>query len=116
MKDYKQLIFWRESHHLALDIYILTKKFPNSEIYGITSQIRRSALSVPTNIVEGCGRESIKELRRFLVIASGSITELEYLILFCSELKYITQEEYEILHHKIISLKKTITAYKNKLI
>lgn len=80
MKNYKELGFWQDAHILANNIYDITDTFPKSELFALTSQLRRAALSVPTNIVEGCGRESIKELRRFLVISSGSIAEVEYLL------------------------------------
>ena len=82
---------------------------------GITSQIRRASLSVPTNIAEGCGRESHRELRRYLVIAIGSIVEVEYLLLFSFELNYTDEATYHSLNSQSISIKKKLTAYKNKL-
>lgn len=115
MKNYENLSFWEESHQLAIDIYEITKGFPKSELYGLTSQLRRSALSVPTNIAEGCGRESKKELRRYLVMASGSIVEVEYLLLFCKDMVLITEPIYVDLTEKASSIKKRLTAYKNKI-
>lgn len=82
MKDYKELSFWRKSHELALEVYKVTNSFPKEETYGLTSQLRRAALSIPTNTAEGCGRESRKEFKRYLVIASGSAAEVEYLLFF----------------------------------
>ncbi|MEZ5002168.1 MAG: four helix bundle protein [Chitinophagales bacterium] len=115
MKDFTELGFWKDAHSLANEIYDTTYKFPKSEMFGLTSQLRRASLSVPTNIVEGCGRESVKELRRFLIIASGSISEVQYLLFFSHGRKFITKEEYEILNAKSISIKKRLTIYKNKL-
>ncbi len=109
MKNYKEFEFWRRAHELALDLYKITQNFPKSEIYGISNQIRRASLSVPTNIAEGCGRESKKELRRFLVIASSSISEVEYLILYCYELGLIANDMYIQLNDRILIIKKRIT-------
>ncbi|MFC1508842.1 four helix bundle protein [Candidatus Omnitrophota bacterium] len=78
MKDFRQLEVWKRSHELTLKIYKLTKSFPKEELYGVTSQIRRAALSIPTNIAEGCGRKGDVELSRFLVISLGSASELDY--------------------------------------
>ena len=89
-KGYKKLIVWQKADELAFQIYIITKNFPRDEIYGITSQIRRSALSVPTNIVEGYGRQGTKELKHFINIALGSLAETEYLLDFCLKLKYLS--------------------------
>ena len=77
---YKKLIVWQKADELAYQVYIETRNFPKEEIYGITSQLRRAALSVPTNIVEGYGRQSKNELRRFTNIALGSLAEVKYLI------------------------------------
>ncbi len=115
MRDFKLLGFWEDAHKLAIEIYRVTKTFLKSEIYGITSQLRRASLSVPTNIAEGCGRDSIRELSRYLVISSGSITEVQYLLLFCFEIKLITQIEFDELYSKVLSIKKRLTAYKSKL-
>lgn len=115
MKDYKKLSFWASSHKLAKEVYNITKSFPKSELYGITSQLRRAALSIPTNIVEGCGRESKKELKRFLVIASGSAAEVEYLLFFASEIDLISKSDHIELNKKILEIKKTLTSYKNKI-
>lgn len=115
MKNHKELVFWKKSHQLAMEIYKITATFPKSELYGITSQLRRASLSIPTNITEGCGRESKKELKRFLVIASGSASEVEYLLYFAKEIEYITEEEYLQLESSILEIKRTLTSYKNKI-
>lgn len=85
MQDFKKLNVWQKSHRLALQIYTVSKQLPSAERYGIISQMRRAALSIPTNIVEGCGRESSKEMNRFLTIAIGSANEIEFLLLFAKD-------------------------------
>ncbi len=91
---YKDLKVWQKADELALHVYSVTKKFPKDEVYGITSQIRRAVLSVPTNIVEGYSRKGDKELARFVNIAIGSIAETEYLLTFAQRLGYLTAHEY----------------------
>jgi len=92
---YKDLIVWQKADILALEIYKTTKKFPKDELYGITSQLRRAALSVPTNIVEGYARKGDKELARFVNIAIGSLAETEYLLTFAQRLGYLEAKDYE---------------------
>ncbi len=91
---YKDLKVWQKADELALQVYTSTKKFPKDEVYGITSQVRRAALSGPTNIVEGYARKGDKELARFVNIALGSIAETEYLLAFAQRLGYLTENEY----------------------
>lgn len=104
MSDYKKLKVWEDAHQFTIDIYNITKKFPNNEQYGLTSQIRRSSSSVPTNIVEGCGQLDNGNLIRFLGIAKGSAFETEYQLLLSKDLNYITNEEYKLLLAKIQSI------------
>ena len=101
MSDYKKLKVWEDAHQLTVDVYNITKRFPNNEQYGLTSQIRRSASSIPTNIVEGCGQLDNGNLIRFLGIAKGSAFETEYQLLLAKDLNYITNEEYTILVEKV---------------
>lgn len=89
---YKNLLVWKKSDELAFKVYIETKKFPKEEIYGITSQLRRAALSAPTNIVEGSGRQGRKELKHFVNISLGSLAETEYLIDFSLRLGYLEEK------------------------
>ncbi|MBA7511054.1 hypothetical protein ES705_03044 [subsurface metagenome] len=104
MSDYKKLKVWEDAHKFTVDIYNITKKFPDDEKYGLTSQIRRSSSSIPTNIVEGCGQLDNGDLIRFLGIAKGSAFETEYQILLAKDLNYITNEEYKFLTAKIQSI------------
>jgi len=95
MKEgYKKLIVWQKADELAFQIYLATENFPKREIYGITSQLRGAALSVPTNIVEGYGRQNKRELKQFVNIALGSLAEVEYLLDFYLKLKYLRTNEY----------------------
>lgn len=108
MQDYKQLIVWQKSHTFALLLYKETKLFPREEIYGITSQIRRSALSIPANIAEGCGRLTDKENRQFFQVSLGSLHETEYYLLFCKDLNYINDKVYTELNNIIIEIKRML--------
>ena len=84
-----------KSRWTCYQVYLETKGFPKDELYGITSQLRRAAISIPTNIVEGTGRQGRKELKQFANIALGSLAETEYLLEFCSRLKYLSEESYQ---------------------
>lgn len=90
---YKKLIVWQKADELAYQVYLEIKKFPKEETYGITSQLRRAALSIPVNIVEGYGRQGKKELKQFLNIALGSLAETRYLLDFSLRLKYLSIEQ-----------------------
>ena len=92
MANYRKLDTWRKADELAHLIYDLTDKFPRKEEYRLTSQLRRAALSIPTNIVEGCNRKSKKELYHFLDISLGSLAEVEYLIEFSKKRSYLETE------------------------
>jgi len=94
MRDYKKYDVWKLGHQVSLDMYKLSQSFPKEEIYGITSQMRRAAYSIPSNIAEGCGRESDAEFRRFLIISQGSASELEYFTILAKDLGYLEQTVY----------------------
>jgi four helix bundle protein len=96
MAKYKDLIVFQKSDELAFKIYQLTKTFPREETFGLTSQLRRASLSIPTNIVEGYGRKSKKELKQFVNIALGSLAETEYLFDFSYRLGYHKKRHNEI--------------------
>jgi four helix bundle protein len=101
MSNYKKLKVWEDAHKFTVNIYNITQKFPNNEQYGLTSQIRRSSSSIPTNIVEGCGQLDNGNLIRFLGIAKGSAFETEYQLLLAKDLKYINEKDYDELNEKI---------------
>jgi four helix bundle protein len=94
MKDYKKLKVWEKSIELVLDIYKLTSGFPKSEQYGLTSQIRRCAVSIPINIAEGSGRESEGDFNHFLNISKGSSNELETQLIISSRLGFLNNENF----------------------
>ncbi len=95
MKDFKSLKAWGKAHELTLRIYNATKSFPKDELFGLTSQLRRAGASIPANIAEGCGRNGDAELARFLSIAAGSASEVEYHLLLAHDLNYLSHAEYE---------------------
>ena len=93
-KGYKKLIVWQKSDEFAYQAYLASKEFPREEIYGITSQFRRAALSIPTNIVEAMGRQNRRESKQFINIALGSMAETEYLLEFCKRLGYLKNDQF----------------------
>ena len=93
--NYKKLVVWQKADELAKAVYRATKDFPKEELYGLTSQLRRATLSVPTNIVEGYARKGKKELLQFLNMALGSLAETEYLLDFVLSLGYFKQDEHK---------------------
>ena len=92
---YKDLIVWQKAMDLAVEVYRLTKKMPKDELYGLTNQLRRAAVSVPSNIAEGNGRASTGDYVRFLIISRGSVAEVETQMLLCVRIGYFTQEDIE---------------------
>ena len=104
LRSYQELIGWKKGIELVTDVYRLTQKFPKQEIYGLTSQIRRAAVSIPSNIAEGQGRMSRGEFKQFLGHARGSVFELESQILIARNLAYLNMEEGEFLLERIAEL------------
>ena len=96
MRDFRQLRVWSEAHRLVLAIYQVTASYPKQELYGLTSQMRRSAASIAANIAEGCGRAGSRDLHRFLSTAMGSATELEYFLLLSRDLELVVKEYKEL--------------------
>ena len=115
MRDFKKYDIWKLSHLFTLKIYDITKSYPNEEIYGIISQIRRASSSIPTNISEGCGRDSDAEFNRFLTIALGSASEVEYLIILSKDLNYIDENSFISLNEEINLIKRKIYSLKQKI-
>jgi len=94
--DTSKLLVWQRAHELVLKIYEITKEFPKEEQFGLTSQVRRAAVSIPSNIVEGKARNSVRDYLRFLLISRGSLEEVKYQLLLSRDLEYISNESYEI--------------------
>lgn len=115
MRDFHKLQVWQKAHELVLAVYKATALFPKPEFYGIVSQMRRAAVSIPANIAEGCGRQGKAELGRFLSIAMGSASELEYEILLARDLGFLKPDEHD--HHAecICEIKRMLTSYHQKL-
>lgn len=95
MNSYKELIVWQKSIDLVEKIFKVTDMFPKSELYGLTSQMRRAAVAIPSNIAEGAGRQHTKEFIQFLAIAEGSATELETQLIIAERLKFLSKVEYD---------------------
>jgi four helix bundle protein len=105
----------RKGHQFVLAVYQTTASFPRDETYGLTTQIRRAASSIPSNIAGGCGRDGDAELARFCLIARGSASELEYQILLAHDLKLIPSGHYQELSEEIIEIKRMLTVLVQKL-
>ncbi len=101
MSDFKRLKVWEKAHGLTLRTYAITKSFPREETYGLTSQMRRAAVSIGSNIAEGCGRNTKKEMGYFLRIALGSTQELRYQFILGRDLGWIPESDYPSLEASI---------------
>jgi four helix bundle protein len=115
MKDFRKQKVWQKSHQLTLDIYKATSNFPRNELYGLTNQIRRAGASIPASVAEGCGRCSEADFSRFLQIAMGSATELEYHLLLTYDLEILNDIDYEKLSREAIEVKQMLTSFIKKL-
>ncbi len=115
LKDFRQLKVWDRAHQLTLAIYPVTATFPRNETYGLTSQMRRAASSIPSNIAEGCRREGDAELSRFCLMARGSASELEYQILLARDLNIIESRQHEQLTQQAVEIKRMLTVFVQKL-
>ncbi len=115
MHNYKELKIWQKGRTLVKDIYSLTKQFPHEELYGLISQMRRAAISIPSNIAEGAGRSSEKDFSRFLDLANGSSFELETQLYLSFDLGYTTQSELEHYLSPVQEIQKMIHNLKIKL-
>lgn len=116
MKDFRQLKVGRKAHLLTLAAYRSTAKFPRQELFGLTSQIRRCSASIPANIAEGCGRAGNGEFQRFLQIASGFASELEYHFLLSRDLGLLSEEDYAGLTTALLEVRRVLTALFQKVI
>jgi four helix bundle protein len=115
MKNFRDLIVWQKAHQLTLASYRNTARFPREEIYGLTSQIRRCSASIAANIAEGCGKRGNNEFQRFLHIATGSASELEYHFLLAKDLAFIADAEYQQLERSVVEVKKMLAGLIKKI-
>ncbi|MGD1155637.1 MAG: four helix bundle protein [Terriglobia bacterium] len=115
MQDFKKLKVWDKAHQLTLAVYKATAHFPREELYGLTNQTRRSAASIVYNIAEGCGRAGRAEFARFLQMATGSASELEYQLLLAHDLKFLRDEEYRSLESGVVEVKRMLSSLMQRL-
>lgn len=115
MQDFRKLKVWEKAHQLTLTVYRVTQEFPQAEIYGLTSQLRRSSASIAANIAEGCGRKSNLDFARFLQIAMGSASEVEYHLLLARDLTLLDVASHESLTSIAEEVKKMLTVLIQKL-
>jgi len=115
MHNFKELIVWQKSRSLVKDIYKLTQKFPADEKFGLTQQIRRAAISIPSNIAEGSGRGTNSDFIRFIDIANGSAFEVETQLYLALDLEYISQPEFDEIAAKLFDIERLIFNFKKSL-
>ncbi len=115
MKDFRNLQVWQKAHVLTLKVYKATDVFPSNEMYGLTSQLRRSVASVPTNIAEGCGKNTNTDFARFLQMAMASACEVEYHLLLSHDLKYLSSSQYATLNDSIVEIKRMLATLIGKV-
>ena len=110
MKDFRDLRVWEKAHRLTLELYKVTALFPRQELYGLSSQIRRASASIGANIAEGCGKRGNSEFQRYLQIASGSASELDYHLLLSHDLKFLPDEDYRSIARDLSELRRMLTS------
>lgn len=110
MKDFRSLNVWQNAHSLTIGVYRETRGFPKEELYGLTSQLRRAALSIGANLAEGCGRGSDRELTQYVQVAMGSASELEYHLLLAHDLSYVASDHYTTMHAAVCEIKKMLVS------
>jgi four helix bundle protein len=115
MQDYRKLRFWQRSHELVLQVYKLTANFPSDEKFGLISQVRRCAVSIPSNIAEGSSRSSDADFARFLYIAMGSAAELDYQLLLSHDLEFSPSNVYRELSQELNEIRKMLNAFTQRL-
>ena len=111
MRNFRKLKVWQKAHRCTLEIYRHTQGFPAEERFGLTAQLRKAAVSVPSNIAEGCGREGERDFARFLSIAGGSASEVEYQLLLARDLGYLPDERHRPLDAQINEIKRMLNSF-----
>jgi four helix bundle protein len=115
MQDFTQLKVWQKAHSFTVNLYKISSEFPSEEKFGLTNQIRRAAISIESNIAEGCGRDSDKEFNRFLSIAKGSCYEVQCQIYIARDLNYMSHQKCDLIVSKIDEILKMIYSLQKKL-
>lgn len=111
MQDFRELKVWHKGHALTLEIYKATLHFPKEEVYGLTSQLRRASSSIPANIAEGCGYRGDAQLVRYMQIAMGSASEVEYHLLLARDLGFLKDKLYQQLEAATIEIKRMLASF-----
>jgi len=114
-RDFQKLQVWERSHQLTLEIYRTTRQYPREELFGLTSQMRRAAAAIPTNIAEGCGRSTQRDLARFMDIAHGSSSELSYQAMLSRDLDFLPSEPADDLLNELDQIGRMLNAYTAQL-
>ena len=115
MRDFRNLKVWEKAHLLTLALYKATATFPQAERYGLTSQMRRAAVSIAANIAEGCGRSGATEFAHFLNVAMGSASELQYHLILARDLNLLNKQNHEMLEQQVTETKRMLTSLIQKL-
>lgn len=115
MQDFRKLDVWQKGFRLGVDIYQITRGFPKEELYGLTSQLRRAAVSIAANIAEGCGRYSDAELVHFLDISMGSLSETDTFLEFARELGYLSPEDFAVLGSNLVDVRRMFISFIQKV-
>lgn len=115
MQNYKDLKVWEKAHSFTLKVYEYTRAYPKEELYALTTQLRRSASSIPANIAEGCGKHSKQEFAHFLNIALGSANESEYFLILSKDLTYLNEQNFSTLFNIVNEVKGMLIALINKV-
>ena len=115
MEDLKDLVVWTKAHRLTLVVYQRTRSFPKEEMFGLTSQLRWASASIGANIAEGCGRRSDAEMKRFLQIARGSASEVEYHLLLAKDLQLLAADEFSDLEKKVLEVQRMLASLVQRL-
>lgn len=110
MRNYRDLEVWDKGHKLTLELYRKSRGFPREEFYGLTSQLRRSAMSIGANLAEGCGRQTTAELARFVRISMGSASELDYHLLISHDLGFLQPGDYRELSQELTRIRKMLAS------
>jgi|SRR5947209_6188422 len=115
MRNYRELQVWHKAHKLTLDLYRLSREFPREELYGLSSQMRRAAVSIGANLAEGCGRRTSSELARFVRIAMGSASELDYRLLLARDLGFMNDADNTRMTSDLTEVRKMLTSFLNSV-
>lgn len=115
-KSFQDLIVWQKAHAFVLAIYSFTQSFPKHELYGLTSQLRRAAISIPANIAEGFRKQSANDKARFLNISEGSLEESRYYLILAKDLKYISSEQYQTVWNQSEEVGRLLNGYRSSVL